>query len=68
MSGTEPSAASAAPIHVTLPFETLSWVGGLKGHVTMLEQTFLPLREEQLVVRTVPEMVDAIYRLAVRPP
>ena len=66
MSGTEPRAASAAPIDVTLPFETLSWVGGLDGHVTMLEQTFLPLKEEQLIVRTVPEMVDAIYRLAVR--
>ncbi|QDV07398.1 Methylthioribose-1-phosphate isomerase [Planctomycetes bacterium Poly30] len=66
MSGSESSAGPSAPIDVELPFETLSWVGGLDGHVTMLEQTFLPLREEQLLVRTVPEMVDAIYRLAVR--
>ncbi len=63
MSGTE---HNAGPTAVELPFETLSWVGGLDGHVTMLEQTFLPLREEQLIVKTVPGMVDAIYRLAVR--
>lgn len=51
---------------INLPFETLSWIGGLDGHVQMLEQTLLPLEEVQLEVRTVPEMVDAIYRLAVR--
>jgi len=51
---------------IELPFETLSWIGGLDGHVQMLEQTLLPLQEVQLEVRTVPEMVDAIYRLAVR--
>ncbi len=66
MSGSEHNAGPAAPTAVELPFETLSWVGDRTGHVTMLEQTFLPLREEQLIVRTVPEMVDAIYRLAVR--
>ncbi|MEM9802924.1 MAG: S-methyl-5-thioribose-1-phosphate isomerase [Planctomycetota bacterium] len=49
-----------------LPFETLSWVGGLDGHVRMLEQTLLPLEERKIEVRTVPEMVDAIWRLAVR--
>ncbi|MEM6571710.1 MAG: S-methyl-5-thioribose-1-phosphate isomerase, partial [Planctomycetota bacterium] len=53
-----------APIH--LPFETLRWEGGLDGHVVMLEQTLLPLQEVDLAVRTVPEMVDAIWRLAVR--
>ncbi len=46
--------------------ETLRWEGGRDGHVVMLEQTLLPTREERLHVRTVPEMVDAIYRLAVR--
>lgn len=54
----------SAPIE--LPFETLSWQGGLDGHVRMTEQTLLPLEEKQLEVRTVPEMVDAIWRLAVR--
>ena len=63
MSGSE---HHGAPSAIELPFETLSWVGDRSGHVTMLEQTFLPLREEQLVVRSVPQMVDAIYRLAVR--
>jgi methylthioribose-1-phosphate isomerase len=46
--------------------QTLHWVGGCPGHVSMVEQTLLPAQHEQLLVRTVPEMVDAIYRLAVR--
>jgi methylthioribose-1-phosphate isomerase len=46
--------------------ETLRWEGDRPGHVQMVEQTLLPLRHEELSVRTVPEMVDAIYRLAVR--
>ena len=54
----------SAPIE--LPFETLSWRGGLDGHVRMTEQTLLPLEEKQIEVRSVPEMVDAIWRLAVR--
>ena len=73
-SPTDPSAGGSpglksvpdSPTDIRLPFETLSWVGGLDGHVTMLEQTLLPLEEQQLTVATVPEMVDAIYRLAVR--
>jgi methylthioribose-1-phosphate isomerase len=46
--------------------ETLRWVGELPGHVEMIEQTRLPLAHEQLAVRDVDAMVDAIYRLAVR--
>jgi methylthioribose-1-phosphate isomerase len=46
--------------------ETLSWVGGLPGHVRMIEQTLLPARHEEIEVHTVPDMVDAIRRLAVR--
>lgn len=46
--------------------QTLSWVGALPGHVRMIEQTLLPARFEEIDVTTVPEMVDAIYRLAVR--
>ena len=53
-------------VPIELPFETLSWQGGLEGHVRMIEQTLLPLEEKQIEVRTVPEMVDAIWRLAVR--
>lgn len=46
--------------------ETLRWEGGRPGHVRMVEQTLLPLRHEEIDVRTVLEMVDAIHRLAVR--
>ncbi|MDZ4774787.1 MAG: S-methyl-5-thioribose-1-phosphate isomerase [Planctomycetota bacterium] len=46
--------------------ETLRWVGSLPGHVELLEQTRLPGETVWLAVRTVDEMRDAIYRLAVR--
>ena len=46
--------------------QTLSWVGGLPGHVRMIEQTLLPSTFEEIDVASVPQMVDAIYRLAVR--
>ena len=49
-----------------MPVETLSWVGGCPGHVRMIEQTLLPGQHVDLEVKTVPAMVDAIYRLAVR--
>jgi methylthioribose-1-phosphate isomerase len=49
-----------------MPVETLVWVGERPGHVRMIEQTLLPLSFEQLEVRDVAGMVDAIYRLAVR--
>jgi len=49
-----------------MPVETLSWRGGLDGHVDLLEQTLLPAEERRIAVRTVDEMVDAIRRLAVR--
>ncbi len=45
---------------------TLEWIGGPDGHVRMIEQTLLPTRHEDIDVRTVPDMVDAIRRLAVR--
>lgn len=49
-----------------MPVETLVWVGDRPGHVRMIEQTLLPETFEQLEVRDVAGMVDAIYRLAVR--
>ncbi len=49
-----------------MPVETLIWVGDRPGHVRMIEQTKLPTEYELLDVTTVEEMVDAIYRLAVR--
>lgn len=50
------------PVHV----QTILWEGDCPGHVSMVEQTLLPDQHVRLTVRTVPEMVDAIYRLAVR--
>jgi len=46
--------------------ETLSWQGGRPGFVRMVEQTLLPGEFVEIEIRTVDEMVDAIYRLAVR--
>lgn len=48
------------------PLETLSWQGGRPGHVKMVEQTLLPTEFLEVDIKTVEEMVDAIYRLAVR--
>jgi methylthioribose-1-phosphate isomerase len=45
---------------------TLAWVGARPGHVRLIEQTLLPTAHVEIDVRSVPEMVDAIYRLAVR--
>lgn len=55
-----------APAQADGPLETLSWEGGRPGHVKMVEQTLLPTEFVELEVKTVEEMVDAIYRLAVR--
>ena len=46
--------------------QTLNWVGSRPGHCRMIEQTLLPEQHVEIDVKTVPEMVDAIYRLAVR--
>lgn len=61
-----PHPSPTAPILSMSVPETLRWVGERPGHVTMIEQTLLPTQHVQLEVRTVPQMVDAIYRLAVR--
>ncbi len=49
-----------------MPVETIEWVDGSPGFVRMIEQTLLPAEHSYLDVRDVPQMVDAIYRLAVR--
>ena len=48
------------------PPQTIRWEGERPGRVLLIEQTRLPEVEELLEVATVPQMVDAIYRLAVR--
>lgn len=48
---------------------TLEWIaasGDQLGYCSMIEQTMLPLEHVRLDVKTVPDMVDAIWRLAVR--
>lgn len=47
-------------------FKTIQWVGDSPGFVRMVEQTLLPQQFVEVDIRTVEEMVDAIYRLAVR--
>ncbi len=47
---------------------TIDWVGPADGGpaVEIIDQTALPAQHRRLVLRTVPELVDAIRRLAVR--
>lgn len=47
---------------------TLEWIstGPRQGHCNMVEQTLLPTESVRIDVTTVPDMVDAIWRLAVR--
>jgi methylthioribose-1-phosphate isomerase len=47
---------------------TLSWIDGSAndGFCRMVEQTLLPAEFVEIDVKTVPDMVDAIWRLAVR--
>ena len=46
--------------------DTIRWEGARPGHVLLVEQTLLPAETEIAPIRTVEEMRDAIYRLAVR--
>lgn len=45
------------------PFRTIEWSG---DHISLLDQTLLPLQEKYVSIRSVDEMCDAIKRLAVR--
>jgi methylthioribose-1-phosphate isomerase len=46
--------------------DTIRWEGTRPGHVRLIEQTLLPRETKVVEIRTVSEMHDAIYRLAVR--
>ncbi len=48
------------------PPSALEWVGGVGGHVSLTEQTLLPVRFKKVPIRDTKAMWDAIYRLAVR--
>jgi methylthioribose-1-phosphate isomerase len=49
-----------------VPVETIIWQGGRPGFARLIEQTLLPEQNLVVEIRTVEEMHDAIYRLAVR--
>jgi methylthioribose-1-phosphate isomerase len=45
---------------------TLAWVGGVDGHLTLIDQTLLPLEVKQLACRDVETVWEAIRSLRVR--
>lgn len=49
-----------------MPIDTIHWEGQRPGFARLIDQTLLPNEHVVLDVQTVPQMVDAIYRLAVR--
>jgi len=49
-----------------VPYETLRWVGGVDGHLVLLDQTLLPLQEQELECTSVDDVWGAIRRLSVR--
>jgi methylthioribose-1-phosphate isomerase len=48
------------------PFETMKWIGGIGGHLVLLDQTRLPAETRYLECRTVEDVWQAIRRLSVR--
>lgn len=51
---------------LTPHLESIRWVGDESGELRLLDQRLIPQREEFLVCRTVPPLIDAIRTLAVR--
>jgi methylthioribose-1-phosphate isomerase len=51
---------------MTNNFKTVQWIGGVDGHLVLLDQTRLPAEVAYLDCRTVEEVWHAIKRLAVR--
>ncbi len=47
-------------------FRTIEWVGGLDGHIELIDQTLLPNEHRVIQCRDVETLYDAIRRLAVR--
>ena len=50
----------------TASFKTIEWIGGLDGHVAMIDQTLLPTQERIIECRDAQTMYDAIKRLSIR--
>ena len=55
---------STAAAHATLP--TLRWLGGVDGHLRLIDQTLLPLECREIECRAVPAVWEAIRALRVR--
>ncbi len=49
-----------------MPVPTIEWVGGVDGHVRMIDQTLLPVEFRQIEVRDIEAMWEAIKVLRVR--
>ena len=46
--------------------ETIKWVGGVAGHVDMIDQTLLPVEYKRVVCTDAAGVWDAIKQLVVR--
>ena len=49
-----------------MPEQTVRWVGGLDGHMEIIDQTLLPVEFKVIPCRTVEEVWHAIKVLRVR--
>ena len=49
-----------------MPPKTIEWVGGIDGHVELIDQRLLPLKCERLICRQSQELYEAVRTLAVR--
>ncbi|MBN2843320.1 MAG: S-methyl-5-thioribose-1-phosphate isomerase [Sedimentisphaerales bacterium] len=46
--------------------ETLKWIGGIEGHIDLIDQTLLPNQHSVISIRDIEEMWEAIKVLRVR--
>src|SRR5262245_57169502 len=51
---------------VDTTFQTLRWVGGVDGHLVLIDQTLLPVEFKEIECRTVEAVWEAIKTLRVR--
>jgi len=49
-----------------MPEQTVRWVGGLDGHIEIIDQTLLPVEYKVVPCRTVQDVWEAIKMLRVR--
>jgi methylthioribose-1-phosphate isomerase len=61
---TEPATSTAHATDATIP--TLRWIGGIDGHLRLIDQTLLPVEFKEIDCRTVEQVWEAIRSLRVR--